>query len=78
DLRPVPEAEASAQPKGRVAVFFDGAAQEAALFDRDRLAPGHWFDGPAIVTQSDCTTIIPPGFAARIDGWGNLVIMPEG
>ncbi|MEM9199573.1 MAG: hydantoinase/oxoprolinase family protein, partial [Pseudomonadota bacterium] len=40
DLRPVPEAEASAQPKGRVAVFFDGAAQEAALFDRDRLAPG--------------------------------------
>ncbi|MEM8740840.1 MAG: hydantoinase/oxoprolinase family protein [Pseudomonadota bacterium] len=78
DLRPVPEAEASAQPKGRVAVFFDGAAQEAALFDRDRLAPGHRFAGPAIVTQSDCTTIIPPGFAARIDGWSNLVIMPEG
>ena len=30
--------------------------------------------GPAIVTQDDTTTVIPPGFALAVDTFGNLVL----
>ena len=55
----------------------DGGEHEAALHDRGDLRPGRHFAGPAIVAQDDCTTVVPPGFAARIDGWGNLILEPE-
>ena len=32
------------------------------------------FTGPAVVEQSDCTTIIEPGMTARVDGYGNLLV----
>ena len=45
----------------------------AALYERERLAPGNVVVGPAILFQLDTTTAIPPGWAAAVDGWGNLV-----
>jgi N-methylhydantoinase A len=45
----------------------------AALYERERLAPGNVVVGPAILFQLDTTTAIPPGWAATVDGWGNLV-----
>lgn len=44
------------------------------LYQRDRLAPGNRVAGPAILFQLDTTTIIPPSWAATVDGWGNLVV----
>ena len=29
-------------------------------------------DGPAIVEQMDCTTVVPPDFGVRVDDAGNL------
>jgi N-methylhydantoinase A len=49
----------------------------AALYDRDRLSPGHVIVGPAIVFQLDATTVIPPGWVAAVDGWGNLLLSVE-
>ncbi|MBN1137028.1 MAG: hydantoinase/oxoprolinase family protein, partial [Anaerolineae bacterium] len=46
----------------------------AALYERERLAPGNVVVGPAILFQLDTTTAIPPGWAAAVDGWGNLVV----
>jgi N-methylhydantoinase A len=46
----------------------------AALYDRDRLAPGHMVVGPAIVFQLDTTVVIPPDWAANVDGWSNLLV----
>lgn len=66
-----------AEPVRRIDIYLDGAAHSAGLFERTRLDPGHRFTGPAIVSQDDCTTIVPPGFAAEVDAWGNLVIAPE-
>ena len=63
--------------EGETTIHLDGAERRAALHDRAALAPGQHFAGPAIVAQDDCTSIVPPGFAARVDGWGNLVIEPE-
>ena len=76
DLTERPLAPRAAVPKGETAIHLDGAERGAALHDRAALAPGQHFEGPAIVAQDDCTTIVPPGFAARVDGWGNLILAP--
>ena len=49
----------------------------AAVYERERLAPGNIVVGPAIIWQLDTTTVIPPGWAATVDAWGNLVAEPE-
>jgi N-methylhydantoinase A len=49
-----------------------------ALYERERLMPGNMIVGPAIVFQLDTTSIIPPGWAASVDGWGNLVVEQRG
>jgi N-methylhydantoinase A len=78
DLRAAPEVAADAVARGASTVFLDGAEREAALFARADLRPGHRLTGPAIIAQDDCTTVVLPGFAVRVDGWGNLLISPEG
>jgi len=47
---------------------------EAAYYDRDRLAAGNEVPGPAILFQLDATAFIPPGWMAKVDQWGHLVI----
>lgn len=44
------------------------------VYDRMRLAPGHRFDGPAIVDQLDSTTVVYPGQRAVVDDYLNIVI----
>ena len=56
-------------------VFFRAAGfLDTPAYARDRLAPGMAFDGPALVEQSDATPLIAPGFHARVDAAGNLVV----
>jgi N-methylhydantoinase A len=38
------------------------------------LRPGDAFDGPAVVEQYDATTYVAPGWSARTDEFGNLVM----
>ncbi len=44
------------------------------FYDRELLQAGDRIDGPAIVEQYDSTTVIPPGFLAEIDRYGNIVV----
>ena len=46
----------------------------ALYYDRAALKAGNRLDGPAIVNQYDTTTVIPPGLAAHVDRFGNIVI----
>ncbi len=55
-------------------VYFDGRYQDTPFYDRARLRPGNRFTGPAIVVQSDCTTVLGPGDSVRVDGFGNLIV----
>ena len=32
------------------------------------------FAGPAIVEQFDATTVVPPGWQASVDRYGNLIL----
>ncbi|MGD2207376.1 MAG: hypothetical protein PVH17_11425, partial [Anaerolineae bacterium] len=49
-----------------------------ALYERERLLPGNIVVGPAVIFQLDTTTVIPPGWSATVDGWGNLVAEGRG
>ncbi len=42
------------------------------IYERARLPVGARLAGPAIVEQTDTTTVIPPGVTALVDGAGNL------
>jgi len=50
----------------------DGAALEAAVYERERLPVDVAFDGPAIVEEDGSTTVVLPGWRARRDATGNL------
>jgi N-methylhydantoinase A len=58
----------------RQAFFAADAAIDAAIVDRDKLAVGTTFTGPAIVEQFDATTVVPPGWSATVDRFKNLVL----
>ncbi len=55
--------------------YFPGAGfVESPVWDRYHLSPGASIDGPAIVQERESTTVIPPGAAAVVDEWQNLVV----
>ncbi len=61
--------------KGRRTVYFDGRdASDTLIIDRDRLAAGTRFAGPAVVEQFDATTVVPAGWTACVDAHLNLVL----
>lgn len=55
-------------------VWFDGGFQLTPVYQRERLPMGARFDGPAVIEQLDCTTVLEPGNAAQVDALGNLLI----
>lgn len=46
---------------------------EVPVYDRDALVSGVEIAGPAIITQYDTTTVLPPGWYAQIDAVHNLI-----
>ena len=59
-------------PEGQVQLRHGGAWHTADLYTREELDPGAEFSGPAIVTQADCTVLVPPGWTARVDSYANI------
>jgi N-methylhydantoinase A/oxoprolinase/acetone carboxylase beta subunit len=49
-------------------------ALQTTLVDRAALAPGEDIPGPAILIQEDTTTVVPPGWRARAEEGGVLVL----
>ncbi|RUM96615.1 hydantoinase/oxoprolinase family protein [Pseudaminobacter arsenicus] len=56
---------------------FGGAWHEARVYDRWAIPIGVDVAGPARIDQSDTTIIIPPGWSAAVDDFGNLEITRE-
>ncbi len=68
--RPVDEAR-----KGERHVYFDGRTAVAAiLYEREKLDVGALVQGPCIIEQFDATTVVNPGWQARVDRFRNLVL----
>ena len=55
-------------------VWFDDGRIETPVYRRERLPANAAFDGPAVVEQLDCTTVIEPGCRVEQDELGNLIV----
>jgi len=58
-------------------VWFGEGTPRAVMtpfFAREDLVNGATLRAPAVVVQMDCTTLVPPGWRARVDGLGNLLL----
>ncbi|GAA2267002.1 hydantoinase B/oxoprolinase family protein [Streptomyces amakusaensis] len=58
----------------RVTVFVDGAPKEVPLHRRAELGPDTPVDGPAIIAEPDATTVVDPGWRARVHEHGHLLL----
>lgn len=47
------------------------------VYHRASLLPGVRLLGPIIIEQMDTTTVVPPGFVAAVDAFGNLCLSTE-
>ena len=77
------KAIAAAQPRatlleaqrGRRPVWFESLGWvDTPLYVREHLPQGVAFEGPAIVEQLDCTTLIEPRNRVQMDSIGNLIV----
>lgn len=62
------------RPKGERPLFRKGAWLTASVYARGALGAGDRINGPAIIEQDDTTTILLPGWLARVDIAGNLLL----
>ena len=56
--------------------YYEGEHHDAVIYDRNKLHEGLAVAGPAIVSEMDSTTVVLPGYSARVDSVGNLLIEP--
>src|SRR3989442_1235902 len=66
------------RPTGRCKIrcLFAGRVRGAKWIERDGLHAGHRFAGPAVITEYSATTLVPPGWTARVDAYGQIVLSP--
>jgi N-methylhydantoinase A len=71
------EARAGARPvKGHRRAYFPEARGyvDTPVYDRYALAAGARLTGPALVEERESTTVLPPGAAASVDEYANLIV----
>jgi N-methylhydantoinase A len=56
---------------------FDGKRHDAAVHDRTALPSGATVAGPAVLEQTESTTVVPPEWVAAVRADGTLVVRPE-
>ena len=62
-------------PETRPVIFSSEADAEATpVFNRYQLPPGFSIDGPAIIEETESTTVVPPGWSLTVDAVMNLIL----
>ncbi len=67
-------ASGAAPSAASVRMFSGGRWWDAALVVREDTRPGHVISGPAIIAEKNATTVIEPGWQARVTALDHLVI----
>jgi N-methylhydantoinase A len=57
-------------------IYYAGQYHDAVIYERSKMGVGLIVPGPCIVGEMDSTTVILPGYAAKVDSVGNLLINP--
>lgn len=65
------------EPIKRQRAIFSGNEHDTAIYSRKSLLSGQSFFGPAIVEELTATTVVPPGWEARVDEYDNIMIEKE-
>ena len=62
--------------KGERKVYFEtvGDFVNTKVYDRTKLGPGSAIQAPAVIEERITTVIVHPGWSARIDGFGNVIM----
>ncbi|WP_157265235.1 hydantoinase B/oxoprolinase family protein [Azohydromonas aeria] len=58
----------------RVRMHSEGQWCDAKLYLREQLLPGALIDGPAIIAEANATTVVEPGWQARLTGLEHLLL----
>jgi 5-oxoprolinase (ATP-hydrolysing) len=73
-----PPPSSAPEPSREVEAWFPGAGRrQVPVYDRERLQPGQELAGPAIVLEDTGTVVVDPGFRARSNDDGVLVLDDE-
>jgi 5-oxoprolinase (ATP-hydrolysing) len=67
-------AEGHAPVSDTVQLFSGGRWWDAGLVVREHARPGHTVDGPAIIAEKNATTVVEPGWRARVTALDHLVL----
>jgi N-methylhydantoinase A len=63
-----------APPRRERPVVFGSRTWSAPVLRRDELSPGVACSGPAVICEYSATTVVPPGWLARVAPRGGLVL----
>lgn len=63
-----------AEPADMVECYMAGELRSAPVYRREDLAPGQQITGPALVIDPVATLSVEPGWSARLEGCGSLVL----
>jgi len=69
-----PKGAGKTEALGVQRVYHEGQWWDAQRYARLDLPVGHTVQGPAILEQADTTVWLEPGFVARVDALGNLLV----
>lgn len=78
EWQPLPDAQDSDTRQAflyeRTTCFDDGQRLPTPRYDRSKLRAGQYIEGPAMLMQHDSTSLVPPGWIAKVSAYGNLII----
>lgn len=74
-IREMEGLSATAEPVTVRDVIFEEGTFRTPVFYRISLRPGFKTQGPAIVLEEGCTTVLPPRFPLEVDRFGNMRIL---
>ena len=55
-------------------MIFEAERMATRIFRRDQLPAGAQVAGPLVIEEDTATTVVPPGWGARVDELGNVII----
>jgi 5-oxoprolinase (ATP-hydrolysing) len=59
---------------GQTEIFTNGAPHITPVYDRDSLAPADKITGPALIFETNATTVIEPGWQAEVTPQNHLIL----
>ena len=70
-----PLSEGKAKPARRTRFFSEGVWNEAGVYPRETLTPGHTIAGPALIMEPHQTIVVEPGWSAEVTAKDHIVLV---